>query len=71
MIAAVHMGGVGGLMLAAEKGGGLGRYTAKGLSGGVKYIPLAVDLAAFGHISRHSVLPPVLSIEIPRFIAYR
>ena len=26
-----------------------------GLSGGIEYIPLAVNLTAFGHISGHSV----------------
>ena len=47
MVAAVDMRRKGNLMLAAEKIGGLNGYAAQRFAGGVKYIPLAVDLAAF------------------------
>ena len=55
MVAAVDMRRKGNLMLAAEKIGGLNGYAAQRFAGGVKYIPLAVDLTGFGHISGHSV----------------
>ena len=51
MIAAVHMGGKGGLVLASEQHGGLSGHTAKGLSGGVDHIPAALDLSGLRHRS--------------------
>ena len=53
VIAAIHMRSKGRLLLAAKQNGSLRGDAAQRLAGGVNHIPLAVDLAAFGHISRH------------------
>ena len=46
MIAAIHMGSVGGLVLAPEKNGSLSRYTTEGLSGGVTFaLTFGISLA--------------------------
>ena len=55
MIAAVHMGGEGGLMLAAQQSGSGGGGAAHGLAGGVQDIPLAHDSLGLRHGSRHNV----------------
>ena len=47
MITAIHMGGVLGLVLAAQQDGGLCRDPSERLSGGVDDIPLPVNLTGF------------------------
>ena len=59
IVAAVGVGGIGGLTLAAQQvshdDGGL----AQGLAGGINDIPLADDVALVCHKSGHGVFPPV------------
>ena len=49
MVAAIHMGSEGGLVLAPQQHSGLSGYTAQGLAGGVDDIPFAVNLTGFRH----------------------
>ena len=53
MIAAIHMGGVLGLVLTSQQHSRLSRNPAKGLTGGINDIPFAVDLTSFSHVSGH------------------
>ena len=59
IVAAVGMGGIGGLALAAQQvshdDGGL----AQGLAGGINDVPLADDVALVCHKSGHGVFPPI------------
>ena len=58
MVAAVHMGSEGDLVLAPQEHGSLSGYTAQRLARGVDDIPFAVDLTGFRHCGRHSFRPP-------------
>ena len=53
MVAAVHIGGEGDLVLAAQQHGGFGGNAAEGLARGVDHIPLALGLGGFGESSAH------------------
>ena len=53
MIAAVHVGGVGDLVLAAQQGGDSSSGTAQGLAGSIDDIPFTLNRSGFSHSSAH------------------
>mgnify|MGYP003331045341 CR=1 FL=1 len=53
VVAAVGVGRVGGLQLAAQKIGGDDGGLAHGLAGGVQNVPLALDVGLVSHESGH------------------
>ena len=55
MVAAVHMGSKGDLLLAAKKNGGLCSNAAKRLARCVENIPFARNFACFWHGGIHSI----------------
>ena len=58
VIATVNVRSELGLTLTAEKIGNHSCSSSEGLTGGVDYIPLALNLSGFCHKSGHNFLPP-------------
>src|SRR5699024_7460822 len=58
VIAAVHVGSKGNLVLATQQNSSLGSNAAEGLARGVDHIPLALDLGGFSESSAHVDFPP-------------